>query len=149
LPDNLTREQRRKTMAAVKAMNTSLERTVDQAFRKQRWTYDRNVQGLPGKPDFVFYRARLVVFVDGDFWHGWRFPQWNKALKPYWRRKIGRTRARDRTTFNRLRRQGWTVLRFWEHQVSRDLEGILDKVHRALKGHIRNGGPALRASQRR
>ena len=134
MSDNLTPEQRRKMMAAVKATNTSLERVIDQAFRKRRWTYERNVPNLPGKPDFVFSTARLAVFIDGDFWHGWRFPQWRNTLTQYWKRKIGRTRARDRANFNRLRRKGWMVLRFWEHQVSQNIESVVDRVAKALAG---------------
>ena len=84
MPDNLSPEDRRKAMRAVKGSNTSLERAVDAAFRERGWACERHVADLPGKPDFVFVEARLVVFVDGDFWHGWRFPLWCAKLTPYW-----------------------------------------------------------------
>ena len=54
---------------------------------------------LPGKPDFVFIKARVVVFVDGDFWHGWRYPLWKQKLSDYWQKKIERNRHRDRYNF--------------------------------------------------
>ncbi|MHB1426766.1 MAG: hypothetical protein ACYC3I_26720 [Gemmataceae bacterium] len=79
MPDNLTPEQRRKTMQAVKGRDTSLEKVVSSALHKRGLRYRRCVTSLPGKPDFVFSKARIVVFVEGDFWHGWRFPDWTLA----------------------------------------------------------------------
>jgi DNA mismatch endonuclease (patch repair protein) len=72
------------------------------------------------------------VFVDGDFWHGWRFPQWKDKLQPYWLKKIERNRRRDRYNFQRLRRDGWMVLRFWSHQVERDLDAVVVPIEAAL-----------------
>jgi len=82
------------------------------------WTL--NAADLVGKPDFVFPIRRLVVFVDGCFWHGCpkcqRIPSSNV---PYWDRKIERNRIRDRAVNTSLRRSGWRVLRIWEHQLER------------------------------
>jgi len=133
MPDNLSPEHRRKTMQAVKGSNTSLERTVEAAFLERGWVCKRHAAELPGKPDFVFEEARLVVFVDGDFWHGWRFPLWRDKLTEYWRWKIERNRRRDIANFRRLRRQGWRVLRLWEHQVARDLPGAVRRVAALLR----------------
>lgn len=83
---------------------------------------------LPGRPDVVFSSARVAVFVDGDFWHGWRFPAWAHKLAPYWREKISRNRARDAMNFRRLRRHGWIVVRVWEHEVTRDLEKCIRRI---------------------
>jgi DNA mismatch endonuclease (patch repair protein) len=120
-------------MQAVKGKNTSLERTLSSAFHRLGWRYRRNYAPLPGKPDFVFTKARVVVFVDGDFWHGWRYPLWKHKLSDYWRAKIERNRARDRRNFQRLRRQGWTVLRLWGHDVEKDLEGSVERVRVLLE----------------
>ena len=133
MPDNLSPEHRRKTMQAVKGSNTSLERAVEAAFLARGWVCQRNVADLPGKPDFVFEAARLVVFVDGDFWHGWRFPLWREKLTPYWKGKIERNRRRDRLNFRRLRRLGWRVLRLWGHQVEKDLAGAVRRVAALLR----------------
>ena len=118
--DNLTAEQRRKAMQAVKGRNTSLERVMATAFRLQGWRYRRNLAELPGKPDFVFKSARVAVFVDGDFWHGWRFPPWKQNLPKFWQQKIERNRRRDQRNFRLLRRLGWKVLRVWGHEVQRN-----------------------------
>jgi DNA mismatch endonuclease, patch repair protein len=115
-------------MRAVKGRDTSLERTVSSALHERGLQYRRCVTNLPGKPDFVFTKAKVVVFVDGDFWHGWRFPKWREKLQPYWRQKIERTRRRDRNNFQRLRRAGWKVLRFWSHQVDIDLNAVIEQI---------------------
>ena len=133
MADNLTPEQRRKTMQAVKGKNTSLEKTLSSAFHRRGWRYRRNYAPLPGKPDFVFTKARVVVFVDGDFWHGWRYPRWKHKLSDYWRAKIERNRARDRRNFRRLRRMGWTVLRLWGHDVEKNLDDSIERVRLLLE----------------
>lgn len=133
MPDNLTPEQRRRTMAAVKGCDTSLELKVDRALRIKGWHCSRNVATLPGRPDFVFEHARVALFVDGDFWHGWQFPRWCSKLTPYWRQKIERNRRRDQKNFRRLRHQGWRVLRIWSHEVERDLEAVVRRVGRLLR----------------
>jgi len=153
--DNLTPEQRRKAMQAVKGKNTSLERTLASALHREGLRFRRNVSTLPGKPDFVFTRARLVVFVDGDFWHGWRYPLWKHKLGEFWRNKIERNRRRDRNNFRRLRRQGWTVVRFWGHQIERDLDKAVDHVKalvdapRAQEGTKRHAADGQNCLRRR
>jgi DNA mismatch endonuclease (patch repair protein) len=132
MPDNLTPEQRRKTMQAVKGRDNALERKVSAALHRRGLRFRRCVMSLPGRPDFVFVGARLVVFVDGDFWHGWRFPRWADTLTEYWRLKIQRNRRRDRANFRKLRRAGWKVLRFWSHQIDADLAGVVERVAAAL-----------------
>jgi len=121
-------------MQAVKGRNTSLEKLVDGALRERGLRCRRrNVGSLPGKPDFVFTRAKVAVFVDGDFWHGWRFSAWKDKLTDYWRKKIERNRRRDRCNFRRLRRQGWIVVRLWGHDVERNLAGAVDRVEALLR----------------
>jgi DNA mismatch endonuclease (patch repair protein) len=83
-------------------------------FEREIETHPRD---LPGRPDFVFRGRRIAVFVDGDFWHGWRFPTWQHKLAPFWADKISANRARDRRNHARLRRWGWRVVRVWEHQI--------------------------------
>lgn len=142
MPDNLTPEQRRKTMQAVKGRDTSLEKIVSSALHKRGLRFRRCVTSLPGKPDFVFPKAKVVVFVDGDFWHGWRFPEWKEKLQLYWQKKIERNRRRDRNNFQRLRRAGWTVLRFWSHQVEGGLEAVVGCIESAV---VDANGKALEA----
>jgi DNA mismatch endonuclease (patch repair protein) len=103
--------------------------------------YRRNVDGLPGKPDFVFYRARVVVFCDGDFWHGRDFAARRARLQTganaeYWIAKISRNRARDREQAATLRRLGWTVLRFWESDIRGNPERVARTIHRIVEKQV-------------
>jgi DNA mismatch endonuclease (patch repair protein) len=81
-----------------------------------RYRIDATLPGTRRRADVAFLRARIAVFVDGCFWHG--CPQhgtWPKANAAWWRAKIDGNRRRDRDTDERLTREGWAVLRFWEH----------------------------------
>jgi DNA mismatch endonuclease (patch repair protein) len=92
-----------------------------------------NSPGLIGSPDFAFERARLVVFVDGCFWHGCKrcrtIPSTNRA---FWLKKIRSNRRRDSSVTNSLRNDGWSVLRFWEHDVKRDPNGCICTISSLL-----------------
>ena len=107
-------------MAAVKSSgNKNTELKLISIFRAAGIGGWRRYQKVPGKPDFVFRRERLVVFVDGCFWHGCcqhcRVPKNNRR---YWHRKIERNVERDRATNRRLKKVGWRVLRVWEHSLN-------------------------------
>jgi DNA mismatch endonuclease, patch repair protein len=122
-------------MAAVR--NTGS--TAEMAVRRRLWAnglrYRLGVK-LPGKPDLVFPRQRVAVFIDGDLWHGnsWRvrglpsleaqFP----TRTAWWVAKIRRNMERDREVSNRLARDGWTVLRYWESEVLADPNGVARSV---------------------
>jgi DNA mismatch endonuclease (patch repair protein) len=86
------------------------------------------VQNLPGRPDVVFPKAKVVVFVDGDFWHGYDFDKWEYKLTEFWKVKIQKNIERDKKNSRLLEEQGWKVLRFWEHEIKTDLNGCIDKV---------------------
>jgi len=131
--DNLSKSQRSYCMSRVKGKDTGLERAVRSALHKRGYRFRKHVRGLPGKPDIVFVKARLVVFLDGDFWHGYRFPQWEKTLAKFWRDKIGETRKRDQRNFAKLRRMGWRVMRIWEHSIEKDLDEVVKRIVRAVK----------------
>ena len=120
-------------MQAVKGKNTSLEKKVASALHREGMRFRRNLPSLPGKPDMVFTKAKVAVFVDGDFWHGWQYPKWKNKLSDYWQKKIERNRRRDRLNFRRLRRSGWKVIRLWGHEVDKDLMHAVDRVRVLLQ----------------
>lgn len=132
MADNLTPEQRRYCMSQVKGTDTSLERVVRSELHRRGWRFRKHVKQLPGKPDIVFPRLRVVVFLDGDFWHGYRFPMWRDSLGESWRKKIAETRERDQRNFRKLRRQGWQVIRIWEHEVKNNCDECIDRIERVL-----------------
>jgi DNA mismatch endonuclease (patch repair protein) len=74
-----------------------------------------------------------VVFVEGDYWHGWRFSAWMEKLAPYWRQKIDGNRRRDARNLRKLRRKGWVVIRIWEHEVKRDVRRCIDRIEAAVR----------------
>lgn len=117
--DIMSAETRSSVMARIKGKNTTPERVIARELRRRKIYFATHAAELPGKPDIVFRRIKLAVFIDGDFWHGWRFPLWKHKLSEKWQNKIARTRERDQRNFGKLRRDGWEVIRVWEHQVER------------------------------
>lgn len=94
--------------------------------------WEVNPDDLPGAPDFVFRSERVVIFTDGCFWHGCpRCKKVPSSNTEYWDAKIARNRRRDRATTAALRRQGWTVLRLWEHDL-RSLRPVAHRIQAAL-----------------
>jgi DNA mismatch endonuclease (patch repair protein) len=128
LTDNLTTEQRSYCMSQVRNKGTGLEQLIENALRTARIKFKRNHTGLPGSPDFVIASLKTAVFVDGDFWHGYRFPSWAGSLSPFWKEKIQRNRARDRRSHAALRRMGWRVVRLWQHQIKQDVQECLKRI---------------------
>jgi len=116
-------------MSRIRGFNTGIEKLVSEALLQRGLRFQTHIMSLPGRPDFVFPKSRLTVFVDGDFWHGYRYPEWKSRLpRRYWQAKIEQNRRRDRLNHQRLRRQGWHVMRLWGHEICRDLEGCIDRV---------------------
>ena len=117
--DSVTKEQRSKIMARVRARgNRSTEVALAAAFRKNGISGWRRHALIHGKPDFIFQKLKLAIFVDGCFWHGckncYRAP--NSNIR-YWQSKIERNRKRDRIVNRVLAENGWTVLRVRECQL--------------------------------
>ena len=120
-------------MKRVKLKDGSLEKLVQRELRARGLRFKRHVRALPGRPDIVFPEQKLAVFVDGNFWHGWRLPAWERKLSPFWRDKLRANRARDQRNFRRLRTLGWKVIRLWQHEVKRDLSGCIAKIERSIR----------------
>jgi DNA mismatch endonuclease (patch repair protein) len=119
MPDIFTKEKRSEVMSRIRSSNTSPERMVFSAMRRYGVRFQRHCRGIPGTPDLARPSDKLAVFVDGDFWHGWKYAARRHKLAPFWQAKIERNMARDRRTFAALRRRGWRVLRVWEHELGR------------------------------
>lgn len=131
--------------------NTTTELRLIFMMRKGGITGWRRGARLIGKPDFVFGRQRVVIFVDGCFWHGCRCKRLPTEHRAFWRAKIGANRARDKQMNRRLRQSGWKVVRIWEHQLKRSptlvmdrLERVLDDTVPHLQRNIKNGTHRLR-----
>lgn len=121
-------------MAAVRSRgNKATELILLSLFRAAKIKGWRRHAPIPGRPDFIFPKQRLAIFVDGCFWHGCaehcRMPASNKK---YWTAKIARNIARDRTTRKLLRSKGWQVLRIWEHQLKSRPASTLTQIKKKL-----------------
>ncbi len=132
--DNLTKAQRRKNMQNIRSEDTLPEKKLAKTLRAQKLYFAQYVKSLPGKPDIVFRRRKVAVFVDSDFWHGHpkRFikPRINQS---YWLPKIARNKQRDKEVNRELRKNGWKVLRIWEHAIKKDAQKCLHKIIGALQ----------------
>lgn len=136
MPDVFTAAKRSAVMSAIRGKgNKATELRMMALLRAHGITgWRRNVR-LFGKPDFVFRRERVVVFVDGCFWHGCprhaKMPASNRA---FWKAKLARNQSRDREVTRALRRAGWRVLRVWECDLARKEFGrrLARRILRAL-----------------
>lgn len=105
--DNLTREQRRKNMQHIRSTDTLPERIIMQELKRRKIYFASHVSEIEGKPDIVFRRKKIVVFIDSDFWHG--HPKrcvMPKSNVEYWKSKIERNRKRDKDVNRKLNLAG-------------------------------------------
>jgi len=130
----MTPEQRSRAMKRVKLKNGSLELLIQRELRNKGLRFQRNCKRLDGSPDIVFPGNHLAIFIDGDFWHGWRLPTWEHKLSHFWRLKLRANRRRDQRNFRRLRAANWTVIRLWEHEIRSDSSRCIDRILRAIDG---------------
>jgi DNA mismatch endonuclease (patch repair protein) len=131
--DFMSAETRSRLMSRIKGQNTGPELAMEKLLLGVAIDFERHDRSLPGKPDFVLRKERIAIFVDGDFWHGWRFPLWERKLNEKWRDKISANRARDQRNFAKLRRIGWKVIRIWEHQLESSLDRCLERILLCLR----------------
>ncbi|MBX9791397.1 MAG: very short patch repair endonuclease [Pirellulales bacterium] len=120
-------------MARIRGKDTSPEREIGKRLVALGFKFECHPKDIPGRPDILFRRAKVAIFIDGDFWHGWRFPLWKKKLSEKWAQKIESNRLRDRKNMRLLRRLEWRVVRIWEHQVEQDASKCLERVTRVLE----------------
>jgi DNA mismatch endonuclease (patch repair protein) len=119
MADVFSKRKRSQVMAAIRSKgNKDTELKLVSMLRAYRITGWRRNRPLPGKPDFIFPKHRVAIFVDGCFWHGCpkhgRKPESNQN---YWVAKLERNKNRDAAVNALLRNRGWIVLRLWEHEL--------------------------------
>ena len=129
MPDVLTQEQRKYNMSRIRAKNTGPEVTLRKrlfasGIRGYRIHFD-----LPGKPDIVFTRKKIAIFVDGCFWH--KCPvcfQEPETRKEFWMKKIQSNVDRDTKVNEQLKNDGWMVIRIWEHEIQKKPDMAVKKI---------------------
>jgi len=123
-------------MRKIRSDRTTPEILLQKALRKEKIKFKENCVAITGKPDVVLINKKIAVFVDGEFWHGYRWKQKKKKIKDnrdYWIPKIERTIVRDRKNNRQLKRAGWQVIRFWQHQIIEDLPKCIQRIKKNLK----------------
>ena len=134
MSDIWSKQKRSEVMSLIRSRgNKATELRLIEIFREYGITGWRRNQKLTGKPDFTFRRERVVVFVDGCFWHGcpkcYKRP---KSNRKFWDEKIAANRKRDRLVNSELRGLGWKVVRAWQHQLAK-AGSVAGRVRRALE----------------
>lgn len=135
MADVFDRDKRSEIMRAVKSSkNRSTEEKLILFFRENGITGWRRNYQVYGKPDFVFAKLRIAIFVDGCFWHGhgcrYTGPEQNKE---YWQRKIGRNMSRDEDVTKHLEKLGWNVIRIWECELLKKNKELLEEKLKQLR----------------
>lgn len=146
--DRVPRDVRSRIMANIRSVGTSIELEFSRELRRSRVSFVEHPSTL-GRPDVVFSKPRVVVFLDSCFWHRcpyhFRPP---KSRQEYWVPKIARNVKRDKEVRAWYRREGWKVLRFWEHQIKGDLDGCIVKTLAAVAARRRRASPSPQRDRR-
>ena len=119
-------------MSRIRSKNTS----IDLAMRRLLSDAGAGFVMYPkmdGNPDFAIPSSKVAIFCDGDFWHGYNYRNGKKLKAGYWRNKIEGNMRRDRKVSQRLRYHGWSVLRFWEHDLKKRSELCARKIKKKLE----------------
>jgi DNA mismatch endonuclease, patch repair protein len=131
--DDLSKEDRRKNMQNIRSKNTIPELFVMNELKRRKIYFARHVNKIFGKPDIVFRRRKVIVFIDSDFWHCnpkiFIMPTTNVE---YWKKEIQKNLERDKLVNKILKKEGWRVIRFWESDIKKDKNKIVDKIIKIL-----------------
>lgn len=116
-------------MSRIRAKNTGIEKTVFVFLRKHRIYFQQHYDRIPGKPDIALPSKKIAVFINGDFWHGYKFAAWkNRLPQDYWVKKIETNIKRDQKNYRFLKRNGWKILKVWGHDVAKRPEKTCNKI---------------------
>ena len=126
MADVFSRKKRSWIMSRIRSKNTSIDRKMRDMLSGMNVRFEM-YPDLFGSPDFQVGK-RVLVFCDGDFWHGYRYAEKKRPAKKYWREKIEGNMRRDRKVSRKLRRDGWSVLRIWEHDIKKNPDKCMKKI---------------------
>jgi len=133
MADCFTKEKRSEVMSKIRSKNTKAEVLVFRELRRRGIYFQKHYNKAPGKPDIALPRKKKAVFIDGDFWHGYQFSKKKHRLpKKYWLKKIESNIIRDKQNRAKLRKEGWKVMRVWEHEVFKKFDKTINKTTKFL-----------------
>ena len=130
MADVFSRKKRSWIMSRIRSKNTSIDRQMREMLSEAGARFEM-YPDLFGSPDFQVGK-KVLVFCDGDFWHGYRYAEKKRPAKKYWREKIEGNMRRDRKVSRKLRRNGWSVLRLWEHDIKKNSDKCMQKILRKV-----------------
>jgi DNA mismatch endonuclease (patch repair protein) len=131
-----TTPERSRIMSKIRGKNTKPELAFRKALYAAGYRYRIDYKKLIGKPDIVLKKYRTVIFIDGEYWHGRNWEERKPKIKTnreFWVAKFERNIQRDKEVNAELKRLGYTVFRFWETEVKKELESCIEKVIQHLK----------------
>jgi DNA mismatch endonuclease, patch repair protein len=132
--DRHTPEQRSYNMSRIRSTGSSIELILFELLDNQKIIYTKHPK-IFGKPDALI-KPNILLFADGDFWHGWHFNKWRENLSTqYWLPKIEKNITRDKKNTRKLRKAGYKVIRIWEHTLKQNPEAALQKIIYAVTQH--------------
>lgn len=117
-------------MSRIRGKNTKIDLKMNEILKNLGFPYEMYPK-MFGNPDFVLKREGIAIFCDGDFWHGYDYAK-KKTYKKYWKEKIERNMKRDLYVSRKLRREGWSVLRFWEHDIEKRMDVCIGRIIRKI-----------------
>ena len=122
-------------MGKIKSTDTQAEILL----RKKLWAkgirYRKNNKSILGCPDISIKKYKIAIFVDGEFWHGFNWQEKKKKIKSnreYWIKKIEGNMRRDVKTNKELKKQGWCIFRFWEHEITKDINRCIKRINKKI-----------------
>jgi len=132
--DTVSKQKRSEIMSHVKSKDSKIETLLRKELWRCGFHYRKNSGKYFGKPDIVLPKYKTVIFVDSCFWHGCkkhcRIPT---AHKKYWTEKIARNMARDKEVSKHYKKQGWQILRIWEHKLLKNFTNAAENIAEYLK----------------
>ncbi len=137
MADVFSKSERSRIMGLIRSKDTKVEKDfrklISSTFYPKSIRYRKHYAKLPGKPDIAFVKKRIAIFIDGDFWHGYKFKKQKQRLpRKYWIGKIENNIARDRKIDRELRRMGWRIMRVWEHEIKLKPEKTIEKIAKMI-----------------
>jgi DNA mismatch endonuclease Vsr len=134
LPKIRSKSQISYNMSRVRSTGSKIERIMEAALKQERLKPKKHFHVF-GRPDFAFPLARVAVFCDSHFWHGYNWKEKRKELRrnrAFWISKISANIRRDDEVNQQLRKDGWLVFRFWEHQILKSSKNCAKTIRKAL-----------------
>ena len=132
MPDTVSQKRRSEIMSHIRSKNTSIELLVRKKLHSLGYRFRVNYKVLPGKPDIVFTKKKIAIFIHGCFWHshniGCRYSHKPQSRQEYWNEKISKTIQRDAMHIKELSKNGWQVAVIWECEIKTAFENTINKI---------------------